>query len=102
MSRYTATTTGANSKQPKYTSCVESVSIKPSAVSARRKHVRKYTAKVATTSATMKLVLMAAGLFLAFTSVQNSTIRNTANENTWNERPASKMLFGVVGSFWFE
>lgn len=82
MSKYTATTTGANSKQPKYTSCVDRVAINPSAVSAKRKHVLKYTASVATTSAAMKPPLMEAGLFLAFTNVQKSTTRNTANENT--------------------
>ena len=98
----TATTTGANSKQPKYTSCVDRLAIKPSAVSAKRKHVLRYTANVATTSAAIKLLLIEAGLFLAFVKVQNSTTKKTANENTWKARPASRMLFGVVGSSWLE
>lgn len=102
MKRNTATTIGANSRHPKNTSCVERFCNSPSAVSANRKQVLRYTARVATTSAATKLLLIVVGLFLALTKVQKRTTRNTANENTWNARPASKMLFGVVGSSWLE
>jgi hypothetical protein len=65
ITRYTATTIGKNSKQPKKTSCVDKYSSKPSAVSANRKHVLRYTASVATMTANAKTFSSRPRTFLA-------------------------------------
>ena len=99
---YTATTTGRNSRHPKKTSCVDNACIRPCAVSARRKQVLRYTAMVAVNTAAANALNIEVVTFLDFRKKTNKHKMKSANENTWNASPASRMLLGMVGFLRFE
>lgn len=91
MKMYTAIMIGRNSRQPKIASWVERNLSSPSAVSARRMHVLRYTANVAMNTAAEKILKCRLVIFLERARKSVKQRMKTANENTWNARPASKM-----------